>query len=218
MTFAPGQPAWIELDTPDRQSAMVFYGSVFGWTFESIIRNNSVINVCARKDQRDAAAVIPRDHATPAWHIAFASDDLDATCARAIELNGAVQWGPIDSDAGGRRAQCQDPQGGIFRIAEVNGHLGFGVTHQPDTYTWCEYDTREVLAAIEFYEQLFDWKTAPAPGTTPYTLCAIDGSEVAGIMPMPDQLGAMPPYWLVYFASADVDRTLARVQDHGGSV
>lgn len=220
MQIPTGAPAWIELLTPDRGRAQIFYGSVFGWTFADTIRQNTIIESRARRDQRDVAAIVPQStsETSAQWQLSFATDDLPATCERVRSLGGQVFAPSATEVASARRANCADNAGALFRLLATNDHLGFELTHQPETFTWCEYETQSVPGATAFYEALFDWKTEPAPGAPEYTLCAVDGMQVAGIMAMPAHLGAMPPHWLIYFAAINADQTIARVAEHGGAV
>ena len=51
----------------------------------------------------------------------------------------------------------------------------------------------------------------------PYlVISTADGHSNGGIRPpMPE---GTPPFWLAYFATADLDGTLAKVTEHGGNV
>lgn len=220
MQIPHGAPAWIELVTPDRRDAQIFYGSVFGWTFADTIRQNSIIETRARRHQRDVAAIIPQvaPDLSAQWQLSFATDDLAATCQRVRSLGGSVTVPTTTVPTGAHRASCTDAAGGRFTLLATNDHVGFELTHQPETFTWCEYETQNVPGAIAFYEALFDWKTEPAPGAPEYTLCSVDGMQVGGIMAMPAHLGSMPPHWLIYFAAVDADASIAKVSQHEGAV
>jgi predicted enzyme related to lactoylglutathione lyase len=37
-------------------------------------------------------------------------------------------------------------------------------------------------------------------------------------MPITPEMGAMPPTWVIYFGVADLDASLARVQELGGAI
>ncbi len=49
----------------------------------------------------------------PHWHVTFATDDVEATAARARELGGEVVSGPVDAPWV-RLAVIKDPQGALF--------------------------------------------------------------------------------------------------------
>jgi uncharacterized protein len=33
-TYPPGVPCWVDTEQPDVEAATVFYGGIFGWTYE----------------------------------------------------------------------------------------------------------------------------------------------------------------------------------------
>ncbi len=86
---------------------------------------------------------------------------------------------------------------------------------------WFELATAkgQLDAADRFYADVFGWTVTDAgmPGFT-YHLAAAAGEMVAGLMEMPEDVGAMPPFWMLYFATSDGDRTLAQVTAEGGSI
>ena len=66
------------------------------------------------------------------------------------------------------------------------------------------------------------WKTqddAMPDDSGDYTTLLVNGQPIGGIMPMPKDIPASAPsHWLVYFASADVDATAAKVAKGGGKI
>jgi predicted enzyme related to lactoylglutathione lyase len=84
-------------------------------------------------------------------------------------------------------------------------------------FVWYDLQTSDPAAAIEFYTKLFGWGTAPfdtGPGAPSYTMWTIDGSPIGGIM----QEANVPPNWLAYVATANVDATAADVTRLGGKL
>jgi len=87
---------------------------------------------------------------------------------------------------------------------------------------WYELATRAPEKAKEFYSTVFGWGIREtAYGPVPYTEWLVNGTSIAGMMPMvngshwaPD----LPPHWMVYFAVTDCDATAARAAKLGGMV
>ncbi len=85
------------------------------------------------------------------------------------------------------------------------------------TPVWFELATPDRDRARDFYARVMDWRIAPSPVAEHggYLLAGPDlHNGVAGMMTPPP--GA-PNGWTVYFATADLDATLARVAELGGS-
>ena len=57
-----------------------------------------------------------------------------------------------------------------------------------------------------------EWRASTTTSRTP------DGDMVAGLMVMPPDAGAMPPFWMIYFAVDDADKAAADVKAAGGAV
>ncbi len=89
------------------------------------------------------------------------------------------------------------------------------------TPCWYELCTAKggLGAAEGFYGAVLGW-TSQDSGMEgfDYHLALSDGDMVAGLMEMPDDAGAMPPFWMIYFAVDDADKAAADVEAAGGKV
>ena len=91
---------------------------------------------------------------------------------------------------------------------------------RPNTPYWNELTTRDLGAAKAFYRAVFGWggQTQDFEGTT-YTMWTVGDRPVGGMIQMNDQWPPdIPPHWMVYIAVADVDATVAKVAELGGTV
>ena len=86
---------------------------------------------------------------------------------------------------------------------------------------WYELATKDgsLEAAEAFYREVLGWSFADAgmEGFT-YHLASVDGAMVAGAMNMPSDAGAMPPFWMIYFAVDDADKAAADIAAAGGRI
>jgi predicted enzyme related to lactoylglutathione lyase len=86
-------------------------------------------------------------------------------------------------------------------------------------FVWHQLMTRDVPGAKKFYSKLASWKTMPWPLDPAYTVCHADVGPVAGIAEMPSDLPAeVPPHWLQYIGTRDVDGTADAAVRAGGSI
>jgi hypothetical protein len=143
--------------------------------------------------------------------------DADATAARAAELGATVHAPPFDVMEAGRMAVIQDPQGAWFLIWQPNQHLGAQLVNAPGALCWNELGSPDLDGSAAFYSGLFGWATSPMEGgDMPYLVIDNGGRSNGGIRPpMPP---GTPPFWLVYFATDDLDASLAKVSELGGNV
>ncbi|MBE2202642.1 MAG: VOC family protein [Anaerolinea sp.] len=95
------------------------------------------------------------------------------------------------------------------------------VKQYPDgLFCWLDLTTTDPEAAKAFYGALFGWEfeDTPTDTGTMYTMCRIEGYDVAGLSGMsPDMIAqGMPPVWVSYVKHDDVDAIAARVSEAGG--
>ena len=90
--------------------------------------------------------------------------------------------------------------------------------HEPGTVCWVDLMTTDAEAARTFYKALFDWTFAiGGPESGYYSMANLGDDHVAGLGQIPSGAN-MPSAWSVYFASTDLDATIARIKEHGGAV
>lgn len=90
-------------------------------------------------------------------------------------------------------------------------------------FCWYELFTPDVEGAKAFYTQVVGWKVETADmGHFQYPMFANAEGTLAGIVnpdAMPDGVGRnIPPHWLGYVATPDVDATTARAKELGATV
>jgi predicted enzyme related to lactoylglutathione lyase len=103
-----GEPTYIELGVPDRDTAKAFYGGLFGWELTG-------------PGQADTAGLSIGFHGgDPAaqFEVFFAVDDLDASLNRVRELGGHAHGEIHESPGFGRWAECVDDQGVRFGLKQ----------------------------------------------------------------------------------------------------
>ena len=86
---------------------------------------------------------------------------------------------------------------------------------------WYELCTSEgnLGAADGFYGKVLGWQIQDAGMPDfEYHLASAGGDMVAGLMVMPEDARAMPPFWTIYFEVEDADRTAADARAAGGRV
>jgi len=110
----------------------------------------------------------------------------------------------------------QDPQGAYFIVWEPKNHIGARLVNAAGALSWNELATTDMDGSAGFYSELLGWKTAPfEQSPMPYLLVeTADGHGNGGIRPAQPQ---EPNYWLVYFGSDDVDASISKVTELGGS-
>jgi predicted enzyme related to lactoylglutathione lyase len=214
--YAPGTFSWTDLATPDPAAAKAFYGALFGWEAEDggyysmqRVNGKDVAAIAGQPPaQRDAGA-------PPAWQSYITVASADGAAQRAGELGGAVHAPAFDVMEAGRMAVIQDPQGAYFMVWEPKNHIGAGLVNAPGAFCWNELAAADLDTAPDFYTELFGWSTEPYEGGPMRYLTIKNGQATNG--GMREKQPQEPPYWLVYFAVEDIDASIAKLTELGGS-
>ncbi len=214
--YAPGTPSWVDLGTTDIAKAATFYGGLFGWTCVDQGEEAGHYTMC-EIDGKPVAAIGPAmNPGPPMWTTYFTVDDADKTAALISEAGGSVIVSPMDVLDVGRMAVAFDPSGAAFSIWQPRAHIGAHIVNEPNTLCWNELNTRNVDAALDFYERVFGHGTNRMPE---YNELTLDGRSIAGCLAMPAEVPAeVPSHWLVYFAVDDCDAAVSRAVELGATV
>lgn len=89
-------------------------------------------------------------------------------------------------------------------------------------FLWYELVTTDTKAAGEFYSHVIGWKRELAPnesGNSSYTLFLVGDMGIGGMMAIPEEeCDRAKPGWIGYIGVDDVDASVRRVVDAGGSI
>ena len=220
----PGSFCWPELATSDAGGAKAFYKGVFGWDANDSPAGPDMVYTMLQKAGKSAGALYqmgPQQTGMPPhWNIYVAVASADAAAKKAKDLGGKLLMEPFDVMDVGRMAVIQDKQGAIFSVWEAKKHIGAEVMNEPGTLCWAELDTTDMKSAESYYTALFGWgakRGGEAANQTAYTEWQQGGRSIGGMMTIPKEWGPVPPNWLVYFASSDVDATVKKAGELGGA-
>ena len=226
--FAPGEFCWTDLSAHDLESAIAWYGALFGWShmvmetpggappYAFFQKGEAVVGGIGQMSDEMKAQGIP-----PTWNSYISSPDCAATEAKVKQIGGTVTVPTMEVPGHGKLAFFLDPEGASFAAWQATGDAGPGVlVGEPGGVCWNELMTRDAAKAKEFYSRLVGWDFAAMPmGDIEYTMVKNAGKDAAGMMPMQGpQFDGIPAHWMVYFAVADCDATAAKAGASGGKV
>ncbi len=222
----PGEFNWVDLSAHDFDKQSAFYEGLFGWTHTDYPMEDGMTYRMFSADGHNAAGMsqLSQDMIAggqpTAWNSFLATDDVDATAAKAAELGGTVVMPPADVPGSGRLAAVQDPTGAfimLWKPVEPDETVEYML---PGTLAWSDLTTRDPEKAADFYAKWVGWDVKPMDaGPTPYWQVHIDGVGEGGIMPMPDTMpAAVPAFWMPYFGTVDAAASVAKARELGASV
>jgi predicted enzyme related to lactoylglutathione lyase len=213
----PGEPIWIELFTPDTDSAKAFYGGLFGWT---AVDSDSAGYITFEREGQLIAGCMENDGDNPdSWHVYLESNDAEATVEMAKanageEVHGAMEVGDL-----GTMAVVADPGGATVFVWQPKEMTGFATRGEDGAPAWFEVLSNDYDAALMFYANVFGWDIHPMSDTPElrYSTLGKDEHALAGIMDATAMLDGRPSYWNFYIQVPDTDAAVARAKELGGS-
>lgn len=95
--------------------------------------------------------------------------------------------------------------------------------YQHGLFSWADVSAPDPAAASKFYVGLFGWEAEDQQGPDGsyiYTMFRQDGKAVAGLGAQPQEMAdqGIPPIWNSYVSVDDIDATVAKWTEAGGTV
>jgi len=220
-----GAPCWTDLWTSDVEGSRRFYSELFGWEAQEpspefggyfMFTRDGVPIAGGMGDMGDIKA-------NNTWKVYLATDDIAKTL-HVAEDEGATIIAPAIAVADlGIQAVLVDPTGAEVGAWQPGTFPGFTVLDEHGSPSWFELFTRNHAKAVAFYRSALGWDTDTVSDTDEfrYTTMRKPGGEgeLAGIMDanafLPEGVSA---HWSVYWRVDDVDETITKLKNLGGSV
>jgi predicted enzyme related to lactoylglutathione lyase len=116
-----GEIVHIEFPSEDADRAQRFWNGLFGWEFGDSGMPGMDYRM-ARTGPESGAAIYQADERGHASYY-YATDDIDASCARVRELGGtAAAKSPVPTH--GWFAACNDSEGNVFHLWQADSAAG----------------------------------------------------------------------------------------------
>jgi predicted enzyme related to lactoylglutathione lyase len=216
----PGKFIWFDFATPAISNQKRFYGSVFGWTFESPVRTDDAY-VLIKNRGRAIAGMFSHEPADGAqdgatWIALMATPDPDATAAIVRANGGSVEVEPADVAGRGRHAVFLDPAGAVFGVLRSDSGDPIDDEVEIGGIIWVDLFARDIEQMAQFYGSLAPFEIADREamaGVTRKVLSA-HGMPRAGMVPVDEE--ANRSAWVPYIRVEDVAATLEKAVAGGG--
>jgi predicted enzyme related to lactoylglutathione lyase len=215
---------WYELLTKDSRAAIAFYSEVVGWKTQPFGEGGDYIMWVGSQGPLGGVMRLPDEAAKmgapPQWMAHVQVDDVEATVALAKKLGGKVCKEPTDIPTVGRFAVIADPQGASLATFKPNSPMTLHDPAKDGEFCWNELLTSDSAAAFRFYSALFGWKVLQEMDMGPmgtYRIFGAGETRLGGMMATPK--GApMPPMWVFYTSTSDLEAAIGRATKKGAKV
>lgn len=222
-TPSKGQFVWYEHLTKDAGRAIGFYSDVVGWKTQPFEGGGDYTMWVGSQGPLGGVMKLPEEAermgAPPHWEAHVQVDDVDATVALTRKLGGKVYKEPTDIPNVGRFAVLADPQGASFCVFRPAEAMTAHDVSKEGEFCWNELLTTDQEAAFRFYSQLFGWQILERMDMGPmgtYLVFGVGDRRLGGMMAPKGQ--GMPPMWIFYTETSDLDSALQRAGKKGARV
>jgi predicted enzyme related to lactoylglutathione lyase len=220
-----GNFVWHEHLTKDTKAAIGFYTDVVGWKTQPFPENPEYVMWVSGQGPLGGVMRLPDEAAKMGapnhWmgHVQVA--DVDAAAAQVKKLGGKIYKEPADIPTVGRFSIIADPQGAALSIFKPAGSaMTLHDVAKEGEFCWNELLTSDAAAAAKFYTELLGWKVLSEMDMGPmgtYRIFGIGEKQLGGMMNAPK--GApMPPSWIYYIETKDLEGATARATKKGAKV
>jgi predicted enzyme related to lactoylglutathione lyase len=236
--YIPGVPCWVDVNLPDPDAGVAFYGALFGWEFENVLPPGAPGRYYVARLRGGDVAAIAESVEAAGWNTYIWVTDAEQSTARVRAAGGQVLSEPRDVQAAGRMAVCTDPAGAEFTLWQPGRHRGATVVNEHGALNFNDLHTPDVAAAKAFYGEVFGWdllEFGPTGGM--WALPAYGDlleQRTPGLRANMAEMGApprfeevvasvttdtdAPAHWGVTFGVDDADAIAARTTELGGRV
>ena len=208
---AIGRFVWHDHVSNGPEKAIRFYSELLGWESEIFKTGDADYPMIKANGATHGGFGPSQGGAPPHWMGAIGVENVDEAARKAEAAGASVVVQPTGIPETGRFAVLTDPQGAVFSVyssASEDWSPSEGV------FVWDELHTTDVDAARAFYGELFGWSANDQDmGDFTYTIFESGGEQRAGAMPEPS--GGLPPMWMTYIGTDDVDATCKRAEELG---
>ncbi len=220
-----GQFVWHEHLTKDPKAAIAFYSEIVGWKTQPFPEGgNDYVMWVGSQGPLGGVMKLPADAAKmgapPHWMGDVQVDDVDATVALVKKLGGKIHHEPSEIPTVGRFAVIGDPQGAAIAVFKPKNAMELHDTSKDGEFCWNELMTSDSAAAVAFYTEIFGWKILNEMDMGPmglYRIYGIGEKQLGGIMTTPSE-SKMPPMWLYYAQTPDLDGAIKRSTKMGAKI
>jgi predicted enzyme related to lactoylglutathione lyase len=223
-----GAFVWYELLTTDPKAAIAFYTDVAGWKTQRWEEGDYTMWTGAQ-GPLGGVNLLPdaakKMGAPPYWQGSIEVANVDDTVAKVKQLGGKI-YVVEDVPTVGRLAVIADPQGAVVSVFTPVNAMAPHDLAKPGEFSWHELYTSDHEAAFAFYQQIAGWERLgefDMGAMGKYLLWGRGGKQLGGMMTTPKDMKApdgraVPPSWMYYVTTADLDAALARAKAKGARV
>lgn len=216
-----GKFVWHDHTSGDVEQAKSFYTELLGWEIEMFDGGGMNYPMIKANGAMHGGFGESQGGAPPYWLGHVAVEDADETAEKVKAGGGTIYYGPSDIPEVGRFFIFADPQGAVVSAFASSGPPPAA----EGAFVWHELATSDIDAAKKFYGDVFGWTSRDmdmdmGEGMSYTIFERPGGGDAGGGMPLTADMKehGVPPNWLPYLGTDDVDATTAKAKELGATV
>ncbi|MDR7330758.1 VOC family protein [Corynebacterium guangdongense] len=237
MRITHGDPAWLELTTPDVAGAMEFYRALFGWEFSqpdhlpdgyylATLHGREVGGITSSVDEETGEKIFETS-----WKTFLAVDDLAETTGRVPLAHGRILVTPTTIPGSGALSIVEGPCGALLGLWSSDTVDKFDVGGGHGQPCWFELMSTNFDSSLDFYRDVLGWDyhyiardgtMTREPGAEAKYRYAVNGDTGAATVGIYDAVSVLDEdtgsHWRMYLAVSDMEAALAGVEKQGGAI
>lgn len=196
----PGKFVWGDLVTHDLEASKRFYGTLFGWTFETDGRYTTVSN-----HGRPIAGIVRsvEDDRGTEWVGNLSVIDVDHSTALLDEAGMFVELAPVDAPKRGRISLMSSKKGALMMLVRSFGGDPPDADPEVGGWLWWELWTHDPDRSMNLLSEMTGLEPEMIElNEASYRVLRDPQARRIGIVHAPPEVN---PTWLPFFRVADVD-------------
>lgn len=215
-----GKFVWHDLLTDDIAAARIFYGRLFGWTFEGGDESGyvAILNHTRPIGGMISLEALERERDRGRWLASLSVKDVDQAAEFVRTSGGVIHEQPRTIRGRGRIAIVSDPQDAQFVLLHSGSGDPLDRPLAMNEWMWNELWTHEKDAAIDFYSLLVGYTHDIVEDDSggSYDVLKTGIQPRAGIASITRK--NVRPMWLPYIRVLNPDLMVEKVKKLGGRV
>lgn len=209
---------WFECASPNPEGTLAFYSAVFGTGSEGMDMGEMGTYHMFTSGGQPFGGIQHMvgeewEGIPPHWNLYFHVNDIDKAMAYVGDNGGEIIFGPMDIPGGGKIAMAKDNQGTAFAMlwSPTEDSL-------PPVISWVEHMSPNNEKSKAFYCGLLgcDAFDQPMPEIGNYVMFHYGEKFFAGSMNF--EMEGVPPHWLIYWETKDLNGCVEKVKSNGGNL
>lgn len=212
---------WTDLSTFDLIAAKKFYSKIFGWDYQAeegyhigYVEEHQAAGIFTMPEKFQKIGL-------PSFWMSYISvTDIDTVVAQAQQMGGIIEVKPTDFMGQGKIALIRDPSGAGFTVWEGSEIGGKDASGTPGRMAWNELYVSDAALVLDFYRTVFGWSFTldRSYNGERYDIRNGNGTVIAALEVMPNEIKGKHEFWIPYFAVEDLDKALILITNEGGKI